>query len=146
MAPLRLWPTLAGLVLAAAQCAAAGNIETEDAVTVSVSNVSTKVGSEAFIVARVAPRAGYRIAADYSNRVIKLSAEDNGVTFASKPVRGKLEDGVLVFKVPVSPSAPGAHVINGLLRFAFVSEDNGEQHLDIKSAPLIGTVTGTTTD
>ena len=57
-------------------------------------------------------------------------------------VRATVQDGVLVFKVAVVPKKTGPHPINGVFRFAFVGEHDGKAQLDIKSAPLIATVTG----
>ena len=48
-----------------------------------------------------------------------------------------------MFKIRVTPKKPGAHAINGVLRFGFVNSLDGDYHLDIKWVPLIATVTGT---
>jgi hypothetical protein len=127
---LALWP---GYGLAA---------ETEEAVTISVEDAKAKVGEQTTIVAKISPRDGFEIAKDYRNRVMKLSAEDKGVTFQSDVVRGTLQDGGLVFKVAVTPMQAGAHAINGIFRFAFVSVSESDRRLDIKWAPLTATVTG----
>ncbi len=117
--------------------------DTQDLVTVSVEGASAKVGEKAIIVARITPREGYRIADAYRNRLTTLSAADNGVEFADKVVRGSMQDGSLVFKIRVTPKAVGAHPINGVLRLGFVNNLDDDYHLDIKSVPLIATVTGT---
>jgi hypothetical protein len=117
--------------------------ETEDAVTVSVEDASAKVGDKTTIVAKVTPREGYKLAEEYRNRVSSLSAADNEVEFENKTVRGVMQDGSLVFKIRVTPKKPGTHAINGVLRFGFVNNLDGDYHLDIKWAPLIATVTGT---
>jgi hypothetical protein len=118
-------------------------VDTEDAVTVSVEDASAKVGDKTTVVAKITPREGYRLAEDYRNRVISLSAEDNEVEFDNKVVRGLMQDGSLVFKIRVTPKTPGSHAINGVLRFGFVNSLDGDYHLDIKWVPLIATVTGT---
>jgi hypothetical protein len=118
-------------------------VETEDAVTIAVPDVAAKAGEKIVIVATVTPRNGYRIAQAYNNRIMTLSAADDGVAFQDKMVRGSIEGAALVFKVPVTPTKPGAHPINGIIRFAFVSSEGDNTRLDIKSAPLIATVTGT---
>jgi len=117
--------------------------DTEDIATVSVEDVSARVGEKAIIVAKITPREGYKIAEAYRNRLTTLSAADDGVEFADKVVRGSMLDGSLVFKIRVTPKTLGAHAINGVLRLGFVSNLDGDYHLDIKSVPLIATVTGT---
>ena len=116
--------------------------EAQDAVSVHVEDVSAKVGETATIVATITPRAGYKIADNYRNRVVKLSADDDGVEFDNKVVGGAMQDGSLVFKIHVSPKRPGAHPINGVLRFGLVNHLDGDYHLDIKWLPLMATVTG----
>lgn len=120
----------------------AGAAETDEGVRVSVENAAAKVGDSAHIVARIQANPGFTIAANYRNAVFALSAEDKAVAFPSKRVRATVEDGVLVFRVPVVPQMAGPHPINGILRFAFVGERDGKNQLDIKTAPLIATVTG----
>jgi hypothetical protein len=117
--------------------------ETEDAVTIAVEDLSAKVGQRATLVARVTPKEGYTIADAYRNRITKLSAADDGVELSDKPVRGVMQDGGLVFRIPLTVTKPGAHAINGVIRFAFVNALDQDRHLDIKWAPLIATVTGT---
>jgi len=117
--------------------------DAEDIATVSVEDVSAKVGEKAIIVAKIIPREGYKIADAYRNRLTTLSAADDGVEFQDKVVRGSMLDGNLVFKIRVTPKALGTHAINGVLRIGFVSGFDADYHLDIKSVPLIATVTGT---
>ena len=117
--------------------------EVQDAVIVSVEDASAKVGEKATVVAKITAREGYRIAEDYRNRITTLSALDDGVEFENKVVRGSMQDGDLVFKIRVTPKKPGAHAINGVLRFGFINSLDGDYHLDIKWTPLVATVTGT---
>ena len=117
--------------------------EVQDAVIVSVEDASAKVGEKAIVVAKITAREGYRIAEDYRNRITTLSALDDGVEFENKVVRGSMQDGDLVFKIRVTPKKPGAHAINGVLRFGFINSLDGDYHLDIKWMPLVATVTGT---
>ncbi len=116
--------------------------DTQEAVDITISDASAKVGEQAYIVAKIVPHAGFEIASNFRNRVGQLSANDNTVEFAGKFVRGTVEDGALVFKVPVTPKKAGANAINGVMRFGFVSESDGQRRLDIKVMPLIATVTG----
>jgi hypothetical protein len=90
----------------------------------------------------VTAREGYRLADNYRNRISTLSAEDEGVDFDNTVIRGSIENESLVFKIRVTPRKPGAHAINGLLRVGFVNSLDGDYHLDIKSVPLMATVTG----
>jgi len=117
--------------------------DTEDAISVSVENVSAKVGEKVTVVATVTAREGYKIADAYRNRLSTLSAADDGVEFDGKAVRGSMQDGSLVFKIRVTPKALGSHAINGVMRVGFINTLDGDYHLDIKSVPLIATVTGT---
>jgi hypothetical protein len=133
---------LMALVLAAAGPAAHA-AETSDAVTVDVQIVSLKLGAPGTIVAKVTPKNGYQIADAYRNRVYKLTAADDGLQLDSKPVRGVMQDGSLVFRIPVTATKPGPHAINGVMRFAFVSAADQERRLDIKWEPLMATVNAT---
>lgn len=117
--------------------------DTDDAVTITVENASAKVGEKAVITAVITPRAGFTIAGAYRNRLSSLSSSDNGVKFDAEFVRATLRDGSLVFKLSSTPLSAGPHPINGVFRFAFVSESGGDSRLDIKSAPLVATVSGT---
>jgi hypothetical protein len=121
----------------------AGAAETRDAVTISVEDVSAKLGEKATLVARITPREGFRIADAYRNRITTLSAADDGVQIDGTIVRGTMQGASLVFKIPVTATKPGPHAINGVIRFAFVSSLGGDDRLDIKWEPLIATVTGT---
>jgi hypothetical protein len=117
--------------------------ETEEAVDIKIQDAAAKVGEPAYVLARIVPHAGFEIASNYRNRLGQLSANENAVEFKSPVVGGTVEGGALVFKVAVIPKRTGPNAINGVFRFAFVSEADGQRRLDIKSAPLIATVTGT---
>ena len=73
--------------------------------------------------------------------MIELSAaEQDLVTFDEGPVRGSVEkDNTLVFAVNVTPQKLGKHPINGIIRFSF----HDDSSIDMKSVPLMTTVTGT---
>jgi hypothetical protein len=116
--------------------------DTTDAVIISVLDASAKIGQKATVVATITPRAGYEIADTYRNRITTLSAADDGVEFEEKVVRGSMQDGRLVFRVGVVPRKPGAHAINGVVRFGFVNSLGADHRLDIKWVPLMATVTG----
>jgi hypothetical protein len=122
---------------------AASAADTEEAVDISVQDAAAKVGQPAYVLAKIVPHAGFEIAGNYRNKVGQFSSNENGVEFKNEFVRGTLEGGALVFKVAVIPKRPGPIAINGVFRFAFVSESQGQRRLDIKSEPLIATVTGT---
>lgn len=117
--------------------------DTEEAVDVSIQDAAAKVGEPAFVMVKIVPHAGFEIASNARNRISQLTANENGVEFGNKFVRGSVDNGALFFKVPVVPKRPGPTAINGIVRFAFVSESEGRRQLDIKTVPLIATVTGT---
>jgi hypothetical protein len=117
--------------------------DTAEAVDITIHDAAGKVGEAAYVLARIVPHAGFEIAVNFRNRVAQLSAIESTVEFTSKFIRGTVEDGALIFKVPVIPKRPGPNAINGVIRFGFVSESAGQRRLDIKTAPLIATVTGT---
>ncbi|HZH07070.1 MAG TPA: hypothetical protein VEY69_10370 [Lautropia sp.] len=122
--------------------AAAHAAETSEGVTISVQNAVGKVGEPTVIIARIEAMPGFAIAANHRNRVGNFSAQDQAVTFPDKMVRATVQEGALMFKVAVVPKKTGPNPINGVFRFAFVGEQDGKTQLDIKSAPLIATVTG----
>jgi hypothetical protein len=74
-----------------------GRGEESPAYAIEVSDVTAKVGERAVMQAKLRIRDGYRILQSYNNRVIKLSAEDDGVAFEQEMVRASIEEGVLVF-------------------------------------------------
>jgi hypothetical protein len=82
-----------------------------------------------------------KLATVYRHRLIELSAYENrGVEFADEVVIGTVQsDGSVVFEVDVTPTEPGAHPINGVMRVSFINGNKSES----KSIPLIATVTGT---
>ncbi len=117
--------------------------DTDEAVDVSIQDVAAKVGESAFVMVKIVPHAGFEIASNARNRISQLTANENGVEFGNKFVRGTLDGNALFFKVPVVPKRAGPTAINGIVRFAFVSESEGQRRLDIKTVPLMATVTGT---
>jgi hypothetical protein len=127
---------------ASLSCIVSRGADTEEAVTIRVDSVSAKVGEKAVITAVITPRPGFTIAEAYRNRLSSLSSADNGVKLDAESVRATVRDGALVFKLSSTPLSAGPHPINGVFRFAFVSESGGDSHLDIKSAPLVATVSG----
>ena len=108
--------------------------------TVEVEDASAKVGEPTVVRAKVSPPEDYHVTKSYRIRVIKLSAADDGVEFADEVVRGWIEDGSAVFDVAVTPTKPGPHPINGVIRVSF---HNSNGHSEAKSVPLMATVTGT---
>ena len=99
----------------------AGRSEESPAYAIEVSDVTAKVGERALMQAKLHIRDGYRILQSYNNRVIKLSAEDDGVAFEQEMVRAKIEEGVLVFAVPLRATKPGKHPVNGVFRVGYTT-------------------------
>jgi hypothetical protein len=106
---------------------------------VKIDNPTVKRGAPAMIVATISAAEGYRITDAYRHRIVNLSATDDGVEIGRKVVRGSVKDGVVVFRVEVTPKTAGPHLVTGVFRFSIT---NGER-LDIKAAPFEATVTAT---
>lgn len=106
-----------------------------------VENATAKVGQPTAVRAIIVPPEGIKLTSVYRHRVIDLSAfEDRGVEFDDEVVIGTVEDdGRLVFEIGVTPTEPGAHPINGVMRVSFINGDKSES----KTIPLMATVTGT---
>src|SRR5918995_6645685 len=138
-----LRPTLAGLGLAALIGIAAGPGFADSRVpfALEAENATAKVGEPTAVRAIVVPPEGIKLTRVYRHRIVDLSSfEDRGVEFDDEVVIGTVTgDGKLVFEVGVTPTEPGAHPINGLMRVSFINGDTSES----KSIPLIATVTGT---
>ena len=66
-------------------------------------------------------RDGYRILQSYNNRIIKLSAEDDGVAFEQEMVWASIEQGVLIFAVPLRATKSGKHPVNGIFRVGYIT-------------------------
>ena len=134
--------SLAAALLAAASWigAQAGAAEQDEAYALAVENASAKVGEPTEIKATLTTLKGHKVSKSYRNRLIELSAQDEGVTFEEPVVVGKLESDTSVeFEVGVTPTRPGTHVINGVFRFGF----HNAGRLNMVSIPLIATVEGT---
>ena len=112
----------------------------EPAFAIEVSDVTAKVGERAVMQAKLRIRDGYRILQSYNNRVIKLSAEDDGVAFEQEMVRASIEEGVLVFAVPLRATKPGRHPVNGVFRVGYI---HNSDEMAMVSLRLIASVTGT---
>ena len=138
-----LRPMLAGLGLAALIGIAGGPGLADSRVpfTLEIENATAKVGEPTAVRAIIIPPEGIKLTSAYRHRLIDLSAfENHGVAFDDEVVIGTVEpDGKLVFEVGVTPTEPGAHPINGLMRVSFINGNKSES----KSIPLIATVTGT---
>jgi hypothetical protein len=106
-----------------------------------IENATAKVGEQTAVRAIIIPPEGIKLTSVYRHRLIDLSVfEDHGVAFDDEVVIGKVEgDGRLVFEIGVTPTEPGAHPINGLMRVSFINGNKSES----KSIPLMATVTGT---
>lgn len=134
--------SLAALLAVALGSAASGPGRGEEspAYAIEVSDVTAKVGERAVMRAKLRIRDGYRILQSYNNRVIKLSAEDDGVAFEQEMVRASIEEGVLVFAVPLRATKPGRHPVNGLFRVGYIHDSD---EMAMVSLRLIASVTGT---
>jgi hypothetical protein len=117
-----------------------GRGEESPAYAIEVSDVAAKVGERAVMRAKLYVRDGYRILQSYNNRVIKLSAEDDGVAFEQEMVRASIEEGVLVFAVPLRATKPGKHPVNGVFRVGYIHDSD---EMAMVSLRLIASVTGT---
>lgn len=111
-----------------------------DGYTLEVHDVSSPVGTPSTLHVTVRPRPGYRILEAYNNRIIMLSSYNGGVAFAHKMVRGAVQDGAIVFDVGVTPTAPGSHPINGVVRVGYI---HGPEDMSMVSMKLIAKVIGT---
>ena len=110
--------------------------------TLDVQDAEAKVGEATQVTATLTAPEGMRFTSVYRHRVIELSSEegDNGVEIGKPVVVGEVKnDGRLVFEVPVTPTEPGEHPINGVIRASFLQEGKTES----KSIPLMAIVTGT---
>jgi hypothetical protein len=108
--------------------------------TLKVENATAKVGEATAVRATIAPPERVKLASAYSHRIIDLSAyEDRGVAFDDEVVIGTVKNGELVFEIRVTPTEPGPHPINGVMRVSFTYGNKSES----KSIPLMATVTGT---
>jgi hypothetical protein len=117
-----------------------GRGEEAPAYAIEVSDITAKVGERAVMQAKLRIRDGYRILQSYNNRVIKLSAEDDGVAFDQEMVRAKIEEDALVFALPLRATKPGKHVINGVFRVGYIHDSD---EMAMVSLRLIASVTGT---
>jgi hypothetical protein len=109
--------------------------------TLEVESATAKVGEPTAVRATVAPPEGMKLSSAYRHRLIDLSVfEDHGVEFDDEIVIGAVQDdGSLVFEVGLTPTEPGEHPINGLMRVQFINGNKSES----KSIPLIAKVIGT---
>lgn len=110
--------------------------------TLDVEDAAARVGEPARVMATLTAPEGMRFTSVYRHRVVELSAQegDDGVEIGRPVVVGEVrDDGRLVFEVPVTPTAPGPHPINGVIRASFLMDGRTES----KSIPLMATVTGT---
>ena len=106
-----------------------------------VNEVSGKVGEVTTLQAKLRLRdGGLRVLEHYNNRVSRLTTEDKGVTFPRKMILGDYRDGELVFAIPVQPTKPGRHAINGVFRVGYAE---GSTSMRMITVPLMTGVTGT---
>jgi hypothetical protein len=118
-----------------------GRGEESPAYAIEVNNVTVKVGERTVMQATLRVRDGYRILQSHNNRVTELSAEDDGVAFEQAMVRARIEEGALVFSVPLRATKPGRHPVNGLFRVGYIHY--GGDEIAMVSLRLIASVTGT---
>jgi hypothetical protein len=130
----------AGVLPAAAESARPLLNDPDLPFTLEVTDVSARVGEATVLRATLRPRDGYRVLDAYNNRVSRLSTQDDGVTFPRKTVSGSVVDGGLVFAIPVQPTKPGRHAINGVFRVGYAT---GSNSMGMVTVPLMIGVTGT---
>jgi hypothetical protein len=140
MAPRARTLIAAILVFLGASVGVQALAEQPSAYVVEVSDVSAKVGEPAVMRATLKARDGYRILKHYNNRVIELSSFDDGVVFERSMVPATLDEDSLVFEVPLRPTKPGRHPINGIIRVGYI---HGTDEMAMVSLRLIANVTGT---
>ena len=130
------------LILVALEASASvrANAEEPSAYVVEASDVTARVGDPAVLRATLRVRVGYRILKGYNNRLIQLSSFDDGVIFERRMVPATLDEGALVFAVPIRATKPGKHPINGVFRVGYI---HGTDEIAMVSVPLISNVTGT---
>jgi hypothetical protein len=136
------WVSALGLAaLVGAGASAAGFADSRVPYALEVENATARVGEPAAVRATITPPEGVKLTSVYRHRLIDLSVlDDHGVEFEDEVVIGTVQDdGRLVFVVNLTPTEPGAHPINGLMRVSFINGNKSES----KSIPLIATVTGT---
>jgi hypothetical protein len=133
--------TLAVAVLIGVAAAGSSFADSRVPFALEIENATAKVGQPTAVRATIVPPEGTKLTSAYRHRVIDLSAfEDRGVEFDDEVVIGTLEDdGRLVFEIGVTPTEPGAHPINGVMRVSFINGNKSES----KTIPLMATVTGT---
>jgi hypothetical protein len=139
-----LRPLLAALGLAALiSIAPCGSSLADSRVpfALQVEDATAKVGEPTAVRATIIPPQGIKLTSVYRHRLIDLSAfEDRGVEFDDEVVIGTVEeDGKLVFEIGVTPTEPGPHPINGVMRVSFINGNKSES----KSIPLVAKVIGT---
>jgi hypothetical protein len=130
---------------ALALLAGAASAEEGPPIRVEVSAVEGPVGKPTEVLAKLTIAQGYRFIEPppRGNRVIELSSADQGVVFARRVFRGRLDGDSVLFRLEVTPTKPGTHPINGVFRVSYVTETEDSYHLRHVSLPLVTTVTGT---
>ena len=132
---------LTGLIAIGLVCTAqrAGIAEEPAAYAIEITDLTAKVGEHAVMHATLKIRDGYRILHSYRNRVMKLSAEDEGVAFDQETVPATVDEDSLKFDVGLRVTKPGKHPINGIFRVGYLYTDE----IAMVSLRLIANVTGT---
>lgn len=132
---------LTGLIAIGLVCTAqrAGIAEEPAAYAIEITDLTAKVGEHAVMHATLKIRDGYRILHSYRNRVMKLSAEDEGVAFDQETVPATVDQDSLHFDVGLRVTKPGRHPINGIFRVGYLYTDE----IAMVSLRLIANVTGT---
>jgi hypothetical protein len=132
---------LTGLIAIGLVCTAqrAGIAEEPAAYAIEITELTAKVGEHAVMHATLKIRDGYRILHSYRNRLMKLSAEDEGVAFDQETVPATISEDSLQFEVGLRVTKPGKHPINGIFRVGYLYTDE----IAMVSLRLIANVTGT---
>lgn len=139
---------IAAVGLLAALGPLAGTVQAQEGpppIRVEVGEAEGPVGKPVEVLAKLTIGDGFRFIEPppRGNRVIELSSADQGVEFARRVFRGRLDGDSITFRLEVTPTKPGPHPINGVFRVSYVTETADSFHLRHVWLPLETTVTGT---
>jgi hypothetical protein len=138
---------IAAVVAAGALALLAGAASAEEGppIRMEIQEAVARVGEPTQVLAKLTIGEGYRFIEPppRGNRVIELSSADGGVAFARRVFRGRLDGDSVLFRLEVTPTKPGPHPINGVVRVSYVTETGDSWHLRHVWLPLSTTVTGT---
>jgi len=135
----RLGLAVAGIVALLGFARHAPATDFPEVFTVEAQDTAVPVGHKGVLVAYVHLREGYEVLDPYNNRLIKLSAWDEAVTFDREVYKPDIEGTDMKFTIGITPTKAGKHAINGLFRLGYFKDDT----FTMVNVPLIASVTGT---